>query len=159
EMNSKIDVRSVLDTVRVPTLIVHREGDPQVTVENGRYLAEHIADARLVELPGADHLPWIDADDVLAPVEAFVAELAAAEQPVVFDGALATTLFTDIDGSTDLNATLGDARWSALLDRHDEVMREVVGAWQGRVVKSTGDGVLAIFDMPARAIRAALVAQ
>jgi predicted ATPase/class 3 adenylate cyclase len=159
EKNANCDVRSVLETVRVPTLVVHRRGDQQVTIENGRYLAEHIPGARLVELPGSDHVPWIGADDVLAPVEKFVAELVAAQPPDVSDRALATTLFTDIVGSTDLNASLGDTRWSALLDRHDDVMHEVVGAWQGRVVKSTGDGVLAVFDMPARAIRAALVAQ
>jgi predicted ATPase/class 3 adenylate cyclase/DNA-binding winged helix-turn-helix (wHTH) protein/esterase/lipase len=159
EMTAKIDERSVLDSVRVPTLVVHRRGDQQVTIENGRYIAQHIPGARLVELAGSDHVPWIGADEVLAPIEAFIDELAASQPPGVTDRALATTLFTDIVGSTDLNASLGDARWSALLDRHDDVMCEIVGAWQGRVVKSTGDGVLAVFDMPARAIRAALIAQ
>ncbi len=160
ERNAEVDVSSALATLHVPTLVVHRRDDRQVPVENGRFLAEHIADARLVELPGVDHVPWIDADEVLEPIEAFIDEVSAAEPRGAsgVEGALATTLFTDIVGSTELNASMGDAQWSALLDRHDRILHEAMEAWQGRWVKSTGDGALAVFETPARALRAALTA-
>ena len=161
EMNSLIDIRDVLPTIAVPTLVLHRKGDPDAPVDGGRYLAERVPGARFVELTGDDHVPWIDAEQVLEPFEAFVAEVAVAEtapgdSP---ERAMAATLFTDIVGSTDLNAALGDARWSALLDRHDRIVRDAVEQWRGRWVKSTGDGVLAVFEGPARALRAALAAR
>jgi predicted ATPase/pimeloyl-ACP methyl ester carboxylesterase len=161
EMNSQIDVRDVLPTIHVPTLVVQRRDDPQVSIENARFLSEHIPAARLVELPGVDHVPWIDADEVLEPIEGFLDELAAGPtaMPGAGSRALATTLFTDIVGSTGLNASMGDARWSALLDRHDRMLRDTVEAWRGRWVKSTGDGALAVFETPARALRAALAAR
>src|SRR5204863_1128396 len=140
-------------------LVVHREGDTQVTIDDGCYVASHIPNARLVQLPGADHVPWIDAEQVLEPIETFLAAIEAAPTAVdAAERALATTLFTDIVDSTQINAKLGDARWSALLDRHDRILRDVIEAWHGRVVKSTGDGVLAVFETPVRALRAALVA-
>ncbi|HEX5094802.1 MAG TPA: alpha/beta fold hydrolase, partial [Acidimicrobiia bacterium] len=159
EMNTMIDVRDVLPLVHVPTLVLHRVGDTNMTIENGRYVAEHIPGARLIELHDTDdHVPWIGAATLLEPVEAFIAALDD-EQPMgaTSDRALATTLFTDIVGSTDMNAEMGDARWSALLDRHDHIAREAIETWDGRWVKSTGDGVLAVFETPVRALRAAIV--
>jgi predicted ATPase/pimeloyl-ACP methyl ester carboxylesterase/DNA-binding winged helix-turn-helix (wHTH) protein len=160
ERNAEIDIRSVLPTLHVPTLVIHRRGDQQVPIENGRFLAEQISGARLVELPGIDHVPWIDADEVLDPVEAFIEQVAAVDGAAHRggDGALATTLFTDIVRSTELNASMGDAQWSALLDRHDRILRDAMEAWQGRWVKSTGDGASAVFETPVRALRAALTA-
>ena len=161
EMNSLIDIRDVLPTISVPALVIHRRGDPDAPFEGARYVAGRIPNGRFVELEGTDHVPWIDADEVLDPIEAFLDEVTAAEPPAAGDTerAMAATLFTDIVGSTDMNAALGDARWSALLDRHDRIVRELVEQWQGRWVKSTGDGVLAVFDGPARALRAALAAR
>jgi predicted ATPase/class 3 adenylate cyclase/DNA-binding winged helix-turn-helix (wHTH) protein/pimeloyl-ACP methyl ester carboxylesterase len=159
EMNTMIDVRDVLPTVRVPTLVLHRVGDTNMTIENGRYVAQHIPGARLVELDDtSDHVPWIGAATLLAPVEAFLEELEAEppEGRDTVERALATTLFTDIVGSTDMNAAMGDARWSALLDRHDRIAREAIETWDGRWVKSTGDGVLAVFETAVRALRAAI---
>jgi predicted ATPase/pimeloyl-ACP methyl ester carboxylesterase len=161
EMNSRIDVRDVLPTIRVPTLVLHRRNDPDASVEGGRYLADRIPGARFVELEGSDHVPWIDADQVLGEVERFLGDVAGA--PVArAEGtgrSMAATLFTDIVGSTDMNAAMGDARWTALLDRHDRIVRGAVEQWGGRWVKSTGDGVLAVFDGPARALRAAMAAR
>ena len=161
EMNSQIDVCEVLPTIHVPTLVVHRRDDRQVHLEDAELLANEISTARLVVLPGVDHLPWIDAADVLEPIEAFLEEVVAgpASAPDTGERALATMLFTDIVGSTDLNATIGDAQWSALLDRHDRIVREAVEVGRGRWVKSTGDGVLAVFTTPVRALRAALAAR
>ena len=154
-------MRDVLPSIHVPTLVVHRRDDPQVGIGNARFLAEHVPAARLVEIPGIDHVPWIDADAVLEPIEGFLAEVVERPEAVPRAGgrALATTLFTDIVGSTDMNTSMGDARWSALLDRHDTMLRTAVEAWQGRWIKSTGDGALAVFETPARALRAALAAR
>ena len=149
-----IDVRDVLEAIRVPTLIIHREGDLVTPVAHGRYLAQHIAGARYVELPGFDHVPWVgDADAVLDELEEFL----TGERPrgPETDRVLATVLFTDIAGSTERAAELGDRRWRELLDRHDTTARREVGANDGCVVKSTGDGILASFDSPSRAVRAA----
>ncbi len=161
EMNSRIDIRDVLPTIRVPTLVLHRLDDPDAQSEEGRFIAERVPGARFIALTGGDHVPWIDADQVLDPIEEFVDEVTGAQAAPADarERALAATLFTDIVGSTDLNARMGDARWSALLDRHDRIVREVVEQGRGRWVKSTGDGVLAVFDGPARALRAAIVAR
>ena len=161
EMNSRIDVRDVLPAVHVPTLVLHRRDDPDARVEEGRFIAEHIPDARFTMLSGADHVPWIDAAEILASIEAFLDEVVTAPEPerATESRALATTLFTDIVGSAAMNASMGDARWSVLLDRHDEIVREAVAAWRGRWIKSTGDGVLAVFETAARGLRAALAAR
>jgi predicted ATPase/pimeloyl-ACP methyl ester carboxylesterase len=157
EMNSRIDIRDVLPSIHVPTLVLHRVGDLDSRSDEGRYIAARIPGAQFIELEGADHSPWINADQILDPIAEFVT--AATSEPRVAidatDRALATTLFTDIVGSTELNASMGDARWSALLDRHDHITRTIVEQWRGRWVKSTGDGALAVFDGPARALRAA----
>ncbi len=149
-----IDVRSVLGSIQAPTLIVHRRDDLVVSVEHGRYLAEHIPNATYVELAGIDHVPWVgDADAVLDACEEFLTGTPPARVDV--DRVLATVLFTDIVGSTERATQLGDARWRALLDRHDAVVREQLARHGGREVKTTGDGFLATFDSPSRAVRAA----
>jgi class 3 adenylate cyclase len=138
----------------VPTLVIHRTDDQMVDITEGRYLAEHITDARLVELSGSDHMPWFgDQVSVLDAMEAFLVGRRTA--PVDADRMLATVLFTDIVGSTELAASMGDRRWHELLDDHDAAVREHVDAARGVLVKHTGDGALATFDGPIRAIRCA----
>jgi pimeloyl-ACP methyl ester carboxylesterase len=149
----EIDVRPVLPTIRVPTLVLHAVGDRMVNVENGRYLARHIPNARYVELAGQDHFPYLDGrETILAEIEEFV---TGARQAVEVDRVLATVLFTDIVGSTTRAAELGDERWRDLLDRYQALVRRDLARFRGREVKTLGDGFLAIFDGPARAIRCA----
>jgi class 3 adenylate cyclase/pimeloyl-ACP methyl ester carboxylesterase len=149
----EIDVRHVLSAIQAPTLVVHRSDNVVLGVEHGRYLAEHIPNASLVEVPGSDYGLGIgDVDAIVDEVEEF---LTGARGHVDPDRMLATVLFTDIVGSTERAAALGDARWRELLEAHDEVARRQVVRYQGRLVKTTGDGLLATFDGPARAIQAA----
>jgi len=153
-MNMEIDVRAVLPTIRVPTLVIHRTGDRVAKVEEGRYLAAHIPGARYVEQPGDDH---VFAGDGSAPViheiERFVEQLPEADlEP---DTVLATVLFTDIVGSTATAAELGDRRWRELLERHHDAVRGQLARFRGREVDTAGDGFFATFDGPARAIRCA----
>jgi DNA-binding SARP family transcriptional activator/class 3 adenylate cyclase len=144
------DVRPVLPLVRVPTLILHRRDDASWRAPHGRYLAEHIPGARYVELPGADDLYWVgDTDQMLDEIEEFVTGARPAPST---DRVLATVLFTDIVGSTRHIAEVGERRWRDLLDHHDLVVREQLERFRGREVKMTGDGVLATFDGPARAV-------
>jgi len=147
------DVRHVLPTIRVPTLILHRRDDSFLKVEHSRYLAEHIPNARYVELEGSDSLFSVgDSDALIGEVEEFLTGHRQEREP---DRVLATVLFTDIVGSTERAAALGDSDWRSLLERHDALVRAEVDRHRGRTVKSTGDGVLATFDGPARAVRAA----
>jgi class 3 adenylate cyclase len=147
------DVRHVLPTIRVPTLVMHRRDDEFLMVEHSRYLAEHIPGARYVELEGSDTLFSAgDSEAVLGEIEEFLTGSRHLPEP---DRVLATVMFTDIVGSTERAAELGDSAWRALLQRHDELVRAEVTRHRGRAVKSTGDGVLATFDGPARAIGAA----
>jgi class 3 adenylate cyclase len=149
----EIDVRPVLPSVRVPTLVLHRTGDRLVSVEQARYLARTIPDARLLELPGGDHLPFIgDQDRLLDEAEEFLTGSRRAHEP---ERALATVLFTDIVGSTETAAAVGDKRWREMLERHDSTIRRTLEIHRGREVKTMGDGFLATFDGPARAIRCA----
>jgi pimeloyl-ACP methyl ester carboxylesterase len=148
----KIDVRPILPSVRVPTLVLHRSGDP-IPIEGGRYYADHIPEARLVELEGSDHSPFVgDVDAIVGEIEEFLTGARAAHAT---DRVLATVLFTDIVGSTERAAELGDSAWRALLQSHDESVRRQLGAHGGREVKHTGDGFLATFAGPARAVRCA----
>ena len=148
------DVRAVLPAIHVPTLVIHRADALGFRVEHGRYLARHITGARYVELPGVDNLIWAgDQDAMVAEIQDFVTGARPAPEP---DRVLATVLFTDIVGSTSLVAELGDERWRALLAEHDRLVRRQVERFGGRPVKSTGDGLLATFDGPARAVRCAL---
>ena len=149
-----IDARPFLPLIQAPTLVLHRTGYPLLSIEHGRYLAEHIPGARLIELPGADAtLPYQAADVVVDHVEALLGGLR--RRPAVADRVLATVLFTDIVGSTEQAGRLGDRRWRELLEVHDELARRVVEEFGGQLVKTTGDGILASFDGPGRGIRCA----
>lgn len=148
----EIDVTDVLSSVHVPTLVIHRTNDV-IPVSGGRFLAQRIPGARLAELPGEDHVPWIgDSDSVLDEIEGF---LTGARHTRTVDRMLATVLFTDIVQSTETAAQLGDDRWRQVLEAHDRLVREQLSAYGGREVKHTGDGFLATFDGPAKAVRCA----
>jgi class 3 adenylate cyclase len=149
----RADVRPVLPFVRVPSLIIHRRDNDAIRVGHGRYLAEHIPGARLVELDGADDLYWVgDTDEMLAEIEEFLTGERTANDP---DVVLATVLFTDIVGSTGRMAEIGERAWSTLLDRHDAAIRRQLGRFGGTEVKTTGDGLVATFTGPAQAVRCA----
>jgi pimeloyl-ACP methyl ester carboxylesterase len=153
-MNSQIDISGILPTIRVPTLVIHRTEDVTINVEGGRYLAEHIPGARYLELPGTDHIPFVgdNADEIADAIEEF---LTGARAPVTVDRVLATVLFTDIVGSTEKAAALGDRRWRDLLDNHHATIRRNLARFRGHEIKTTGDGILATFDGPARGVRCA----
>jgi class 3 adenylate cyclase len=152
-MNREIDVRHVLSAIRVPTLILHRTGDRLTSVAQARVMAEHIAGARFVELPGDDHLFTVgDTDVILDEIEEFLTGVRHGPEP---DRVLATVLFTDIVGSTERAASLGDRRWRELLESHHGLVRRELGRFRGREIDTAGDGFLATFDGPARAVRCA----
>ena len=154
-MNREIDITGILHSIRVPTLIIHRIEDALVSVEGGRELAAGIPRARLVEFPGADHLFFLDddaSDRVLAEIEEF---LTGARSAPVVDRVLATVVFEDIVDSTRRADAKGDLAWRDLLESHDRTVRRELSRFRGREVKSLGDGFLATFDGPARAIRCA----
>jgi class 3 adenylate cyclase len=154
EMNFEIDARAVLPAIRVPTLVIHSVGDPIVPIGAGRYLAEHIPGARLLLLPGQFHVSANprDAEEVAGALEEF---FTGTRRDYEVDRVLATVLFTDIVGSTERASELGDRRWRELLDAHDRSVRREIARFQGREIKTTGDGFLSTFDGPARAIRCA----
>jgi len=148
---SMADARSLLPAIQAPTLVLHRTGYQYVPVEMGRYLADHIAGARFVELPGSDGpLYWEHAEESLEAVEGFLTGIAPPPPPT---RALATVLYTDIVDSTLMLERMGDTRWRSILDMHDGMAADLVHAHGGRYIKSTGDGVLATFDGPGRGIR------
>ncbi len=147
------DTRAILPSIHVPTLVVHRRGDQAVDVHNGRYLADHIPGARYVELAGIDHIPWIGPDDMLPEIQEFV---TGTRPRVEVDRVLATVLFTDVVGSTARAAEIGDRRWSDLLARHHAAIRRELARFRGEEVDTAGDGFLALFDGPARAVRCGL---
>ena len=153
QMYLEIDVRDVVPSVHVPALVIHRTHDRLVNVRNGRWLAEHLPNARLAELPGDDHALWLEnAGAILGEIEEFLTGTRRAVEP---DRVLATVLFTDIVDSTKTASELGDQRWRELLEAHAEATRGALKGFGGREVKSTGDGFLATFDGPARGIRCA----
>jgi class 3 adenylate cyclase len=150
---AELDVRPILGSVRVPTLIVHRRDELVATVHGARLMAETIPDAKLVELPGQDHLPFVgDWEVVIDEVEEF---LTGARPARVTERVLATVLFTDIVASTERAAALGDYQWRRLLDQHDELSAAEIERHRGKLIKTTGDGLLATFDGPARAVQCA----
>ncbi len=153
KMNTQIDTRSVLPAIRVPTLVMHERDDSDVRVEEGRYLASHIPGARFVELPGADHAWWTsNADRVVDEIEEFLT--GTRPQPLT-NRVLATLLFTDIVGSTEGVVRYGDRGWLDLLAKHHAIVRAELLRFRGREVKTLGDGFIATFDGPARAISCA----
>jgi class 3 adenylate cyclase/pimeloyl-ACP methyl ester carboxylesterase len=152
---AQIDVREVLPSISAPTLILHRADNAWVRPEHSRYLAEHIAGARYVELPGSDYFVFLgDSERVLGEIESFVSGVAG---PPESDRLLATVLFTDIVGSTALAAEVGDRRWRETLDAQRQLVRRELERYEGREIDTAGDGFLATFDGPARAVRCACV--
>jgi class 3 adenylate cyclase/alpha-beta hydrolase superfamily lysophospholipase len=148
---SETNVHHVLPTIQAPTLVVHRHGDRHVRVEHGRYLAEHIPGALYRELEGEDHAFCAgDTDSLVDEIEEFITGVRSARET---ERVLSTVMFTDIVGSSRRASEMGDAAWRALLDAHDAVVRSELVRYRGREVKTTGDGFLATFDGPARAIR------
>jgi class 3 adenylate cyclase len=153
QMFLDIDVRDVVSSVHVPTLLLHREHDLLVNIRNAHWLAEHMPNARLVVLSGHDHsLVYEDPEATIGEVQEFLTGTRQAAEP---DRMLATVLFTDIVDSTRTATELGDLRWREVLEGHQRAVREALARFNGREVKSTGDGFLATFDGPARAIRCA----
>jgi len=151
KMNREIDVRHILPAVRVPTLVMHRTNDVRIRSSAGRYLAANIPNARYVELPGSDHLPWVgDQGPIVNEIRDFV---GASPDSAETDRILATVLFTDIVDSTGQAISAGDMNWRSILEAHDTVVRSQLQRFRGREVKTTGDGFLALFDGPARAVR------
>jgi pimeloyl-ACP methyl ester carboxylesterase len=152
-MNAEIDIRHLLPAIRVPTLILNGVHDRVIDIGATRYMAERIPGAKLVELNGTDHVPWGDNSEViLDEIEEF---LTGVRHSPEYDRVLATVLFTDIVGSTDEAVRLGDRRWSDLLDCHHTLVRREVARFRGREIGTAGDGFLAAFDGPARAVRCA----
>ena len=147
-----LDVRSVLPVIAVPTLVMHRTDDALVPLHYGRWLADHIPAARFVEIDGSAHVPYWDSAQPLVELEEFVTGRRSVSSA---DRALATVLFTDICGSTELASSFGDGAWRDLLERHDAMAQRIVDRFGGRVIKSTGDGLLATFTGPAQGIRCA----
>ena len=150
----EIDVRDILPTIRVPTLVIHRTGDKIVPVRSGRSYAKHIPGARLLEVSGDDHLFFVgdNAAEITDAIEEF---LTGSRPAVTVDRVLATVLFTDIVGSTEKAAALGDRRWRDVLDNHHATIRRNLARFRGHEIKTTGDGILATFDGPARGVRCA----
>jgi class 3 adenylate cyclase len=155
-LNAQIDVTSILPTLRVPTLVLHRRTDALIRVERGRELAAQIPGSKYIEYPNGDHLPTAgDTDALLGDIEEFITghrESSSSDLQRV----LATVLFTDIVGSTRSVVEIGDQAWRRLLDSHDQLAKQIVEKHRGILVKSTGDGILATFDGPGRAVRCAL---
>ena len=154
--NNQIDVRAVLPTVQVPTLVLHRRTDAAVPVKMGRVFAESIPGARYIEYPTGDHALWAgDFEGLTGDIEEFVTGHREGSS-FELDRVLATVLFTDIVDSTRSASAMGDQRWRQMLDRHDSLASQVIEKHRGKLIKTTGDGILATFDGPGRAVRCAL---
>jgi class 3 adenylate cyclase len=152
-MNSHIDVRHVLSSVQAPTLVVHRTGDLDARLEEGRYIAEHIPSARFLQLEGDVHIPWYDQDQYLDEVQEF---LTGTRPAPLQDRVLATVMFCDLVGSTDRLREMGDAAWKSVRKQHDDAVRGQIERFHGEEIDASGDGFFALFDGPARAIRCAV---
>src|SRR5580765_1023226 len=155
-MNSKADIREALPLVQAPTLVLHRTGDLDANVAEGRYIAERIPGARFVELAGDDHIVFVNPDQILDEVQEF---LTGVRPAAVESRVLATVFFTDLVGSTELARELGDRRWAQLLARHDDAVRRDLARFGGEEVDTAGDGFFALFEGPTSAIRCALTAR
>ena len=153
-MNIEIDIRPILSTIQVPTLILHRKGDRLIDIGNSKYMASRIRDAKYVELEGVDHLPWFG--DAVAPLSEIQEFLTGARPDIDKERVLATVLFADVVDSTTQAAKLGDARWRDRLEGFYQVAHQQLDRFRGELVNTTGDGVIALFDGPARAVRCAL---
>jgi class 3 adenylate cyclase len=152
-MNSDVDVRAILPTIRVPTLVLQRREDVYRDPGHAEYLATHIPGAKAVVLPGRDHLPYVgDADGVIDEIEEFLTGVRPAPEP---DRVLATVLFTDIVGSTERASRIGDRAWTHLVEQHHAIVREELARYRGREIDTAGDGFLAVFDGPGRAVHCA----
>jgi len=153
QMNSEIDVTPILASIQAPTLVIHRVGDVRCSIENAREMAAAIPNARMVELLGRDHLVWLEeSGTVLSEIRNFV---DTAHEPIEPDRVLATVLFTDIVNSTQRAAAIGDMQWRSVLEAHFSLARSQLRRFRGREIKTLGDGILATFDGPARAVRCA----
>ncbi|MCU7551872.1 adenylate/guanylate cyclase domain-containing protein [Chitinophagaceae bacterium LB-8] len=152
-MNTEIDIRNILPSIHVPTLVIHRKGDLDANIEEARYIAGKIPGSRLVECEGDDHIPWVGkTDPILDEIEVF---LTGTLNQSDLERVLTTVLFTDVVGSTRKALELGDARWHHLLESHNVMIRKELARFRGREIKTTGDGFFATFDGPARGIRCA----
>jgi len=150
-LNTEVDITGILGSIKVPTLLLHRTGDKDVHVGEAKYIAERIPNSKLVELPGYDHLFWTsDPYSVLAEIEEFITGIRPNK---VFDRILSTILFTDIVSSTEHLSRSGDKKWMDILEKHNALVREELRKYNGKEIKSTGDGFLATFDGPSRAVR------
>jgi class 3 adenylate cyclase len=153
-MNIEIDIRSILSSIHVPTLLLHREGDRLINVENSRYMATRIPGAKYIALKGDDHLPWFgDSETVLAEIEEF---LTGVRPVASVERVLSTVLFVDVAGSTEHAVSIGDSRWRDVLGLFHQHARQEIDRFRGRLVNTAGDGVFASFDGPARAVRCAI---
>ena len=148
----QMDVRDILPAIRVPTLVLHKRDDKVVPIEEGRDLADHVPGAKFVELPGADHWPWIGHEEAVEEIQEFLTGMRDSPEP---DRAVVTVMFVDIVDSTKQAAELGDRRWTDLLESFYAVVRRELERFRGREVDSAGDGFFVTFDGPARAIRCA----
>ena len=154
-LNMDVDVRDVLPAIHVPTLVLHATGDRDVSVESGRYIAKHVPGATLVEFSGIDHMFMVDPDAlafVVSEIRKFAKSLTTGPG---LDRQLTTVLFTDIVDSTRTASKLGDQAWGKILDRHWREVRSEISRFQGREIKTLGDGILASFDGPTRGVRCA----
>ena len=151
-MNREIYVRHVLGAIRVPTLVLHRTGDRAVSVEHGRFLARHIPGVKYIEFAGDDHAWSVNGEELLAEMQEFLTGARPGPDP---DRVLATVVFTDIVDSTRKAVEVGDRQWRDLLERHHAAVREQLRRFRGREIDTAGDGFLAAFDGPARAVQAA----
>ena len=151
-MMIQMDVRDVLPTISVPTLVLHKRDDQAVPLEEGKYIADHIPGAKFVELPGADHWPWIGHEEAVEEIQEFLTGMRDGPEP---DRSVVTVMFIDIVDSTKRGAELGDRRWADLLESFYAVVRRELERYQGREIDTAGDGFFVTFDGPARAIRCA----
>ena len=151
KMNQAIDIRAILPSIQFPTIVLHRTRYWPIIIEQGQYLAKNIPGAKFLELSGEDHLWWVgDSESIVNEIQEF---LTGEQPPMEIDRVLATVLFTDIVDSTKRTAEMGDSRWKDVLDTHNAVMIKEINRFRGRAIRSTGDGYLAVFDGPGRAIR------